>query len=336
MNPVETFPMDTFYPSSWFKGITDSSLWLSVYSVPTLQLGDLGGASIVRDFSANKVRAVLTHRSFRFLDISAATPTFNSPKSFRLDSPLINVKAVPTGVYLVLSAPVKIDGVERQESEIKEEINRCLSIILSIIGQSAAFAHVFDHVYRLDGSGVSVTSQPHSNYCTIGKPNLEKGYLDGILWIEKALFSTPPKEKNRIDLSLRWFHRATYDSGIDAFIKYWIALETISMPNTTKIKPLMAILAKAYSKEVGEVEHSFGIGKIFNLRSRIVHHGELYKIDLQFLLYMSCLYSDVLFSVLHLPMLRKAESCLLDPNIGDLKTLLKKIGYTRNLKRKST
>lgn len=196
---------------------------------------------------------------------------------------------------------------------------------MSIIGQSAAFAHVFDHVYRLDGSGVSVTSQPHSNYCTIGKPNLEKGYLDGILWIEKALFSTPPKEKNRIDLSLRWFHRATYDSGVDAFIKYWIALETISMPNTGNIRPLKAILAKAYSIKFCEVENTFGIGRICRLRSRIVHDGELIEIDLPFLFYMSCLYSDALFDVLGLPILRKSKVCLADPTVGGLETLLKKV-----------
>src|SRR5216684_338281 len=58
---------------------------------------------------------------------------------------------------------------------------------------------------------------------------------------------------HRVLLSLRWFEQALFDHGIDAFLKYWIAVETVGMPDTSNIRPLIESLAVAYGESNDDI-----------------------------------------------------------------------------------
>ena len=233
-------------------------------------------------------------------------------------------------MYLVLSAPIRVDGTRSNELEVRQSVGLALSLILAVHGRSAAFSHVFDHVLKLGQAGFISYSGSYTNYWFFGKPNIHAKYLDEIKDAEKVLLSKPPQERNRIFLSLRWFSMATYDTGVDAFLKYWIALETLAMPDDTNIMPLREILAKASSMETKQIDRTFGIGRIYGLRSAIVHNGLQTTMDIPFLFYMSRLYSDVLFEILGLPKMNRAQACLADPKIGGLEALFKKAGIAKD------
>ena len=60
---------------------------------------------------------------------------------------------------------------------------------------------------------------------------------------------------------------------MSSFIKFWVAIETLAMPNTSNIKPLNLALAKGYNLKITEAETRFQLGLGLNLRSKIVHDG---------------------------------------------------------------
>jgi hypothetical protein len=327
---VEGVDISVFCPSKWFQSPGNDCILLSVYKVPAMGAGDFNAAPIVLEFDISQVRASFVYCKFVYPDIRAAIPTFRTPNSFRLDNPEIIDRKAPEAAYLVLSSPLKIEGADKNESQVRQAMALALSLILAVHGRSAAFSHVFDHLLKVSETGFILNGGSHMNYWFFGKPNLDTRHLDEIKEAEKALLSKPSQEKNRISLSLRWFSMATYDSGIDAFLKYWIALETLAMPDDTNIKPLREILAKASSIETQKIDDSFGIGRIYGLRSDIVHKGLQVTLDIPFLFYMSRLYSDVLFEVLGLPRMNRAQACLADPKVEGLKALLTKAGIIRN------
>ncbi|MBD0325807.1 MAG: hypothetical protein ICV68_05215, partial [Pyrinomonadaceae bacterium] len=118
-----------------------------------------------------------------------------------------------------------------------------------------------------------------------------------------------------IKLSLRWFESALYGKGgIDAYLKYWFAIETLGMPSTTNIRPLVESLSRAYGISHEEAQQKFSIGRLFGLRSRIVHEGQIISVHQNLTKYIEALYVDVLLEHLGLASEHRAEDVIDDPN----------------------
>ena len=100
--------------------------------------------------------------------------------------------------------------------------------------------------------------------------------------------------------------------GIDSFLSFWIAIETLAMDDTD-IRPINETLARVYQVSVQEASKQFGVGRVFGLRSKIVHHGHIASIHAKLKLYLEALYSDLLFAELNLPSEYKTKSMLNDP-----------------------
>ncbi len=130
---------------------------------------------------------------------------------------------------------------------------------------------------------------------------------------DRAITTLQEPAKNRVHLSLRWLTSALNHRGVDAFVEYWIALETLSMPNTSDIRPLVNNFVDIYNLSYDEAKERFGIGKLFGLRSRIVHDGQIVPVHAQLLSYLEALYADVLFAHLELPSEERAGSMLNTP-----------------------
>ena len=90
-------------------------------------------------------------------------------------------------------------------------------------------------------------------------------------------------------------------------------MPTIGMPDTTNVRPLNDSLASAYGIPLEEAHDRFAIGRLFGLRSRIVHDGFMMPIYGQLLQYIEAVYIDVLHQHLGLPCAKKAEKVASDP-----------------------
>lgn len=116
-----------------------------------------------------------------------------------------------------------------------------------------------------------------------------------------AIMKMPDAERARVRLSLRWFNAALRDAAHDAFVKFWIAVETLAMPSSTNILPIFESLARAYGISVPDAKTRFPIGRLFDLRGRIVHKGEMLELPGAVLGYMSALFFDLLSELLLQP-----------------------------------
>ena len=115
---------------------------------------------------------------------------------------------------------------------------------------------------------------------------------------------------------MRWFESAIYDKGIDSLLKYWISIETLAMPDTTNIKVINEILSSAYKRTLDEVRDLFEVGRLFGLRSSIVHEGFNVPIGWLLLKYLEALYVDILFGILGLPCESRAEEIIKNPEFS--------------------
>jgi hypothetical protein len=121
---------------------------------------------------------------------------------------------------------------------------------------------------------------------------------------------TSSSEAERIRLSLRWFDEAKRSRGVDAFLKFWFALETLAMPDTTDISSIRSLLTAIYGLAGSQTEARFGIGRLFGLRSRIVHNGLRIELQPHLLSYMGGIYLDLLVHTLGFSAPKRAQAAL--------------------------
>jgi hypothetical protein len=105
----------------------------------------------------------------------------------------------------------------------------------------------------------------------------------------------------RIQLSCRWFSRAIDESGPDAFLRYWIALEALAMPDSTNVRPIIESLARSYRILYESAASEFLVGRMFGFRSEIVHGGSRRPVPGDVLSYIAAVYIDVLLELFDLP-----------------------------------
>lgn len=127
-----------------------------------------------------------------------------------------------------------------------------------------------------------------------GTPNLAHTYLGFIASAHAALGRMEPATQNRINLALRWFDAAMRERGVDAFLKYWLAIETLAMPDGSNIRPIIETLASVYEVSYEEARERFLIGRLYGRRSRIVHQGEIDAVHADVLVYLFAVFIDLL------------------------------------------
>jgi hypothetical protein len=127
--------------------------------------------------------------------------------------------------------------------------------------------------------------------------------------------SLGPDVARRLRLANRWFVSAVHSGGgIDAFLKYWIALETLAMPDTTDVRPINELLARSYDVTPSEAAQRFGVGRLFGLRSRIVHDGQIVSVSGLLLGYIEAIFFDTLAAALQLAPEHRAAAVQTDPD----------------------
>ncbi|MBI2333222.1 MAG: hypothetical protein HYU84_13880 [Chloroflexi bacterium] len=210
----------------------------------------------------------------------------------------------PIGAYLILLLPFDKQGALGLEEETRVRISEVIGLLTAVNGRNMAFEHIFDYEYVLgktpDGKiERRVIGSVLQNPFVLPVPDINKNRLSFISQIDTAIAAKSPTEAYRIALSLRWYQAAIYEDGVDAFLKLWIAIETLAMPDTTNIRPIKEALAKIYRINIEDVEPRFLIGRIFDLRGKIIHQGKQLRFRLGLLEYLQAIYEDLLFDAVN-------------------------------------
>ena len=95
--------------------------------------------------------------------------------------------------------------------------------------------------------------------------------------------------------ALRWLNEAYQDTDIwDGFVKVWIAIEMAFVGRAQAPTCLRNVIQEAYEISQNDATDLFCTGRLYGLRKRILHDGELPKFDPQLVDRLGDLFRDVL------------------------------------------
>jgi hypothetical protein len=218
----------------------------------------------------------------------------------------------PDGIYALFISPFTVAmGSNAGERIAEDRIDIAVGLLGSFQGRNIVFRKMYVNTYSFETKRAAAWSEAIPVPLSFRPPRLTAEGVRPVLEAEKAIWSLSEPERNRVHLSLKWFRDAMFDLGVNAFLKYWFAIETLSMPSTTDIGPLNDILRDVYCLTSRmEASAHFHTGLLFGLRGRIVHDGKIVPIDGRILLYLEYLYHDILRQLLQIPSERRLEHLL--------------------------
>ena len=193
--------------------------------------------------------------------------------------------------------------------EVREKLMLARSAIIATLGQNAAFERLFEVELRVgpDVSQLGAITPKRVSPITYDFPRLDGNSVEWAHQMVEKVQSLDDDIKGRVRLALRWYLQAQKqqseqeESAADVFVSYWVSIEALAMPNTTNIAPVRKALADIHSISVQEVNDVFPIGRIFDLRGKILHKGHAPEMRWELLVFMDNLFKDVLLSILDIP-----------------------------------
>ena len=227
---------------------------------------------------------------------------------FRL-GPIERITA-PPGVYLLIVTPNDGHGGER--------VQVAAPLAAAVLGGSVIYRALFTNVFSTTGAGTQIKGPTFGPPKNFPAPSLDtdsvRRYKEAYLAVGSA------SQRARIQLSLRWFEEAHHTFNEDALLRYWFAIETLAMPNTTDIRPANELLARAYGMSLHDIRAEIELGRLQGLRSDIAHHGLMTALDSRLLNFAAAVYADILEATLGLTCQRRATSqkAAIGPSIAPL------------------
>ncbi len=291
-------------PSSW----SATSVWVTAFRVFRVSKSAVIDGPKVIDFT--NARALVFHGKLKFPDFKHSGIVENDDDTYGLKIDFQPFET-PDGRYLVLLTPLSSAVQQENEPLVRARIAYLTGIIAAVGGRNLVYERLTD--FKVMPDSATGFSPVFENPGVFPAPDVTDARLVMLASVENAVSNMQPDEKQRAALSLRWFAAAVHElDGIDSFLKYWIALETLAMPETSNIKPINQLLSAAYGIDIAAAQNKFAVGRLSGFRSRMVHHGQLAPVDAALLKYIEALYVDVLFAQLGLTIEHRTASVLAD------------------------
>jgi hypothetical protein len=282
-------------PSHWYGPGQEGPVWISAFLIMNSDPIQISPDPVIIDFGDARVLALYGKipyvRLAKYEVRSTPIPEFHiSPEEV----------TTPEGSYLLIVLPYDESDPSRSESHIRARIVEIAGLLVAVFGPNMAYQRLFDNIVKPPSYDRTIITQSFRNPASMPSPNISSTMIDRAVDAHKAMIRLPTNEKNRIVLSLRWFFEAQHESGVDIFLKLWVALEAAGMSNRNNVRSINEVLARSYRLSYEEAKQKFAVGRLFGLRSRIVHQGEIRPIHADLSDYVAALYLDVLYDHLDL------------------------------------
>lgn len=308
------------YPKSWQDDPNITAIWAAVFRVLFVPREEF--ASGDKEIELSGLKVIFRYDTLQYkkyhIEMEYASEL---PKTRTSQSPL---QETSVGVYAIILVSVSQEDIDGDRSTIHAKISVVTGLIASILGKNAVYERVFDHIYNLNGSDIGVSEPITFTMTTVDMSSIRLALL---LRIDRAIDALPEGEQNRVRLSLRWFDKANNSKGIDTYLNFWFALETLGMPDTSNIRPINEALSRAYNISIEDVRNKFAVGRLQDLRASIVHNGVIVALSANLLNYISALYTDLLYERLGFESEQRASQVMNQLNFSVT-------DYLRNLHRK--
>lgn len=296
-----------YVPSDWIENRHVKNVWISGYRV-FIDKSKLNFIEKIIDLT--DIRLVLIFGRFSYLDTKDAKIDFYPDGRGFVDGTKIRREISKEDIYLLIITPYEKDSLNLNEAVIKDKIDAYLGLLILIFGRNIVFENIFENQFGIIENKVSAFAARCENPLYFAFPNINDENINIVQSINSFTQQQPNAIKNRLLLSLRWFKNANYDSGVDAFLKFWIALEIVAMPDNTDIRPINKILVQIYNLSLEDTQNKFNIGRLFGLRAKIVHDGKIIPIHQNLLKYIGAIYKDIYFYLSGIPVEKISEKVL--------------------------
>jgi hypothetical protein len=303
-----------FANPSWFLRPDESWIFVAAYRSMRIAAADLP-RPVVRDLG-RLVRCAFFHGTMTYLDGAAARLTPVTADNWRVDVSGVVERQTEVGPLTVIATPSRIDGADVVEQTYRERTQTAVGLLLAWEGRNIAHGPLFEMNVAVTSNQVSAVSPTLDNPLTFPAPNLSSARLTALEGAARAVETLGSDVRARVELSLRWYEPGMYSSGIDSFLRLWIAIETLCMPSTTDIRPLIELLAHAYSLTERDVRTRYQIGRVFGLRGLIVHKGSRSPVHSHLLDYLAAIYADALAETLGVPSARMVDRVMAQPGFA--------------------
>jgi len=260
--------------------------------------------------SIGNVRAFLFYGALDYYDASSTRVSVadERPTQLRVQPGLRRVQA-EEGPYLMVLTPYRVDNVPGDEAATTASLDATAGLLAVVNTPNVVAERLFDHELDMVGDRLTVRRPASRNPLYVPPPDVSGSRGPVLAQAARAQASLPDDAANRVRLALRWVEAALSGDTIDSFLKYWVAIETLAMPETN-VAALNDRLARTYGTSRGEANVTFGAGRSQGLPSRIVHHGELVPVDLRLLEYARAMFTDLLYDVLDLTTEHRMQALL--------------------------
>jgi Apea-like HEPN len=307
-----------FAPKKWFKDCSKGSLWVTGYRALRVR-GQFPKPHVIH---LKNLTLVIVQGTIQYLDTGAAKIEIIDEANWKFDGEKIVERTSVAGTYVLIMAPFDVDGTIGNEAAVRNQITEAVGLLTSLHGRNIVFQHLFDNIIEMTEHKSSAFSPVMDNLHFFPIVGVGSNATKLLRQADAAIAKSDQKQRTSMSLALRWFKSAVFETdGISGFVKYWVAIETLAMPDTTNIAPINQMLSDAYGMSIEGVRHRFLVGRLLNLRSEIIHNGHLGAINANLFRYMESLFSDLLSIKLGLRFEKRADAILREPNF-DLQALI--------------
>ena len=295
--------LQQLFPDSWL--LADARALVAVYCVGRVPRQGFEAEPYV--FDIGTVRAAVFWGSLQNREVECE-PQFTEAGELHLSFGLKNAARLSEGRYCLLAARMS-DEVPEPDARSLIEAGR--GLLCAYHGRNVAYLRVSEFMFEVANPAASTSvTATFENPLALPVPRLRRAerMRFGALLKNLNQRDQDPSIEDRLHLSCRWFSSAIEQVGPDAFLRYWIALEALAMPDSTNIKAINEHLSQGYGLSVHQAAQRFLVGRLFWLRGQIVHCGYHGPVPGEVLSYIAAIYIDVLLQVFGLPSEGRAES----------------------------
>jgi len=293
-------------PSGWFKDRGKSSVWVRCYwARPIVK------PPFTNNFAIELARSILVFFqgsvTFSYADRPDIEPTMDRDARFRTPK-RYGQATTPPGIYAFTIAPHDVNGTEAREDVTEAQMDELEGLLTSYGGRATVYQRVFDNICNLGDNSVTIYFGKVDNPAWYDSPDLSPPGVASLAAVDLARLRVSQDVRSRVDLSLRWLAYAGRDHGVDAFIKYWVAIETLTMPDDTNVRPANELLASRYGISLDQATRRFSLGRLQGVRSAIIHRGLRVEIPGEVAKFMEGVYFDLLTGVLRVSAAPRAQA----------------------------
>jgi len=295
-NQIRPLTWEDIASPLWYGDGQLGTIWLSAFLMMQADRSQISPHPAVMDFG--DARALALYGQLPYVGFSTNEIRSTDTTEFHITPEELTS---PEGSYLLIVVRFDDSDAPHSESIARARVSELAGLLAALFGPNIVCRRLFDNLVRPQSNQRTAFGDVFRNPASLPFPNLDSARIRMAHEAHAALSRLPPREANRVSLSLRWYSEAHHAAGVDSFLKLWVATEALGMSDRDNVRPIVEALARSYGIAFHDARDKFHLGRLFGYRSRIVHQGQIRPIHSLLLDYLASIYQDVLYERLGLP-----------------------------------